>query len=205
MKKIVIMLGIPGSGKGTQAQILEEKFAFKHISTGDLLRNIKDNHKKKLETEFQEMLENMKKGILVSDELIYKLAFPEVKKILDKNKGVVLDGAIRTLEQAKNYNKFFKELNIDKKDIAIIEIHISDILSKKRLESRALIAVKNGQKVREDDAEKVISERIKKQGNKFIKPLLDFYQKNNKKNLFIIDGKKTIKAIAKEIEKIIIS
>lgn len=205
MKKIVIMLGIPGSGKGTQAQILEEKFAFKHISTGDLLRNIKDNHKKKLETEFQEMLESMKKGILVSDELIYKLAFPEVKKILDKNKGVVLDGAIRTLEQAKSYNSFFKELNIDKKDIAIIEIHISDILSKKRLKSRALIAVKNGQKVREDDAEKVISERIKKQGNKFIKPLLDFYQKNNKKNLFIIDGKKTIEEIAKEIEKIIIS
>lgn len=204
MKKVVIMLGIPGSGKGTQAEILKNKFNYTHLSTGDLLRNLEQKDQKKIDLEFQEMLVKMKQGVLVSDELIYKLAFPEITKTFKKNKGVVLDGAIRTLDQAKSYDKFFKDLKLNKKEIAIIEIHISDILSKKRLKSRAILATKNGHKVREDDADKVIEERVKKQGNKFIRPLLEFYIKNNQKNLFIIDGKKTIEKIAEEIEKIIL-
>lgn len=204
MKKVVIMLGIPGSGKGTQAEILKNKFSYIHLSTGDLLRNLEQKDQKKIDLEFQEMLVKMKQGVLVSDELIYKLAFPEITKTFKKNKGVVLDGAIRTLDQAKSYDKFFKDLKLNKKEIAIIEIHISDILSKKRLKSRAILATKNGHKVREDDADKVIEERVKKQGNKFIRPLLEFYIKNNQKNLFIIDGKKTIEKIAEEIEKIIL-
>ncbi|MFA5211181.1 MAG: nucleoside monophosphate kinase [Patescibacteria group bacterium] len=202
MKKIIILLGIPGSGKGTQASILKEKYNFVHLSTGDLLRAL-EKEEKTLSKEKTEILMKMKQGILIEDKYIYKLAFPEIKKQLKKSQKVILDGAIRTIEQAKSYDQFFKELKIKKNEIAIIEIHISDLLSLKRLRGRAKAAVSEGLKTRADDEEAVIIERVKKQGNKFLRPLLEYYKKTNNKNLFILNGKKTIEKIAIDIAQLV--
>ena len=66
-------MGAPGSGKGTQAKKIAEKYNYGHISTGDLLRALAENPE--APEEDKKMLEDMKAGKLVSDELIYKLAF----------------------------------------------------------------------------------------------------------------------------------
>ena len=73
MKHILIFLGPPGCGKGTQAKKIATKYNYGHISTGDLLRALaNDPHG---DAEDKKLLEEMKAGKLVSDDLIYKLAF----------------------------------------------------------------------------------------------------------------------------------
>ena len=83
MKKIIILMGVPGSGKGTQARILKQKFNYGHISTGDLLRALDADPNG--DPEDKKMLADMKAGKLVSDSLIYKLAFQEIEKYFDGN------------------------------------------------------------------------------------------------------------------------
>ena len=79
MKKIIILLGVPGSGKGTQAKRLAARSGFAHISTGELLRALEADTS--ADSHDRQKLADMKAGKLVPDELIYKLAFREIKKI----------------------------------------------------------------------------------------------------------------------------
>ena len=95
MKKIIIFLGAPGSGKGTQAKNLAKKYGYFHLSTGDLLRALEK--KSKLTVEEEKNLEKIKEGSLVPDAFIYKLAFAVLGPLFKSRQGVVLDGAIRTL------------------------------------------------------------------------------------------------------------
>ena len=103
MKRIIILMGVPGSGKGTQARKLVQKYNYGHISTGDLLRAL-DNDEN-ADKQDKQKLADMKAGKLVADDLIYKLAFAEMDKYLDAGQGVILDGAIRNVEQAKKYQE----------------------------------------------------------------------------------------------------
>ncbi len=91
----IIMLGAPGAGKGTQAQMIAEKFNIPHISTGDIFRaNIKNG------TELgKKAKEFMDKGQLVPDELTVELLLDRVAKE-DCKDGYVLDGFPRTIPQA---------------------------------------------------------------------------------------------------------
>ena len=99
-------MGVPGSGKGTQAKKIAQKYGYGHISTGDLLRALDADANGNPED--KQKLAEMKSGKLVSDDLIYKLAFQEMDKYLDAGQGVVLDGAIRNVEQAKKYQELAK-------------------------------------------------------------------------------------------------
>ncbi|MEK7084174.1 MAG: nucleoside monophosphate kinase, partial [Patescibacteria group bacterium] len=123
MKKIIILLGIPGSGKGTQAKKIADRYGYGHVSTGDLLRalDVKEGHSASEEIE----LKKMKSGGIVSDELIFRLAFQAVQGFFDQGKGVVLDGAIRNENQASRYQNFFEDHGMADAVIAI-ELHISD-------------------------------------------------------------------------------
>jgi len=207
MKKIIILLGVPGSGKGTQARKLVQRFGFAHISTGDLLRalDIDPNGDK----EDRAKLAEMKAGKLVADNLIYKLAFTEIKKNLDLGKSVVLDGAIRTVEQAKKYEEFFVSLGL-RNEILVIEIKLSDETSYSRLTKRKVCpkcgfilpyspennltidCPECGDKliIRKDDNPETIKKRIREQGNVAIKPILDYYKE--KGLLVAVDGEKHI-------------
>ncbi len=90
----VILIGPPGSGKGTQAFIISEKFNLEHISTGDLFRNA-INNETALGLEVKDVL---KRGEFVSDDLTFSIV---EEAINSTDKDVMLDGYPRTVNQAK--------------------------------------------------------------------------------------------------------
>ncbi len=194
MKKIIILLGVPGSGKGTQAKKIAERYGYAHISTGDLLRGLEKDAE--APTEDKQKLADMKAGKLVADDLIYKLAFREIKKNFEAGKGVVLDGAIRSVEQAKAYQKFFEELNVAD-DALALEIHIADEIVMQRLQIR----VEMFGKQRPDDDQAVMSERLKQQGNAALKPILEYYESLG--ILRRVDGEPAIEEVEESVKKMV--
>ncbi|MFH1789594.1 MAG: nucleoside monophosphate kinase [bacterium] len=219
MKKIIIMIGSPGSGKGTQAKKIAEKYNYGHISTGDLLRALQANGNAN-EKQKKALLE-MKQGKLVPDWLIYDLAFQEMDKIFNEGRGVVLDGAVRNIEQAKKYQQHIKEIKMESELIAL-EVSLSDEesfnrLTKRRvceqckelipwLESTKELATcpkcNNNLVERQDDSEDIIRRRIEKQGNNAMIEILNYYRQLGV--LKKVDGSKTIDEVELLIEKILL-
>ncbi len=193
MKKIIILLGVPGSGKGTQAKQISELYGYVHLSTGDLLRALDvDPDADPLD---KAKLAEMKAGKLVSNDLIYKLAFQKIESALGNNQGVVLDGAIRSVDQAEAYQAFFAEHDLSDNVIAI-EIAIPDEEIMRRLEAR----VSSGAS-RADDTPEVMQKRIAEQGNTVLQPIAHYYDKLGV--LARVDGRKSIPEVRNDIEKIL--
>ncbi len=209
-------MGVPGSGKGTQAKKIAQKHGYGHISTGDLLRTLDSDANG--DPEDKKALAEMKSGKLVSDELIYKLAFKEMDKYLDNGQGVVLDGAIRNVEQAKKYQEYFVNKNLQD-EVVVLEIKLSDETSFNRLTKRKLCKLcgyiipyspENEKKttcekcggelyVRSDDNPETARKRVAEQGNSAICPILDFYRALG--TLVSVDGEPPIEDVEKEIGK----
>ena len=118
---ILLFIGPQGSGKGTQARIISKKLNLAHISMGDLLREVKEPLKQKVDF-------YINKGNLVPNNLTIKIIKQRIKHP-DCKKGFILDGFPRNLKQAEIISKF---LDINK----VIEISISDNESVKRLTGR---------------------------------------------------------------------
>lgn len=194
MKQIIILLGIPGSGKGTQAQMLCDKLNYGHISTGDLLRAIDANPDAPAAD--KAMLANMKAGKLVPDDFIYRIAFDAIKQHLDNGQGVVLDGAIRNVAQAERYQAFFAGLGMES-DVIAIEIALDDATAVERIMSRA--ATTGG--ARADDKPEVIKERMEAQGNGAIAPIRDYYARLGV--LETVDGSKDVEGVKEEIDTLL--
>ncbi len=211
-------MGPPGSGKGTQAKKIAEKYNYRHISTGDLLRAL-DADKNALPEE-RTAMEQMKQGILVPDWLIYRLAFRAIDSALAAGRGVVLDGAIRNIPQAEEYQKYFKEHDLEKEVVAI-EVALSDEEAFERL-GRRRICCECGEIVRlasdatdpaacpkcggalvtrADDAEDVVRKRVLQQGNKAIKPIIEFY--TTRETFETVDGRQSIAEVEQAIETIL--
>jgi len=195
MKKILILLGIPGSGKGTQSKRIAEKYNYTHISTGDLLRALDKDENARLEDKAE--LAKMKAGENVSDELIYRLAFARISKSLEEGKGVVLDGAIRNIAQAKRYHEFFEELG-KTDEVRAIELRMRDDVSFDRLRSRLADGTGSG---RADDTEEVLRERLKSQGNDALQPISEYYE--NQSVLVVIDGEEPIESVEQALQDVL--
>jgi len=216
VKKIIIFLGPPGSGKGTQAKKIVEKFSYGHISTGDLLRSLQKQAD--VAPDEQEAMEAMKHGGLVPDWLIYRLAFKAIESNLQAGRGVVLDGAVRNVAQAEEYQKFFIQQGAEG-EVLTIEVAMPDEESFGRLAGRKMCATCgeivpkavaatgvcpkcDGNLVtRPDDSEDVVKHRIEVQGNAAIKPVRNYYQDLG---VYIsVDGMRPIEVVAGEIETIL--
>jgi adenylate kinase len=119
---VLIMLGPPGAGKGTQAKRVEEELRLPHISTGDLLRN----HVRRATELGRQAKEYMEKGQLVPDVLILDMLFERVSQ-KDCSTGYILDGFPRTIPQAKALQDRLKGhpepivVNLDLSDAKVIE------------------------------------------------------------------------------------
>lgn len=103
---IIIMLGAPGTGKGTVAGILQENIGIKQVSTGDIFRkNMQEG------TELGKLAEKyISKGNLVPDDITIQIIKDRLEQ-KDVEKGVILDGFPRTIEQAEALDKILKEKN----------------------------------------------------------------------------------------------
>ncbi|MGD9592855.1 MAG: adenylate kinase [Candidatus Berkiella sp.] len=121
----IILIGPPGSGKGTQAQYIMERFEIPQISTGDMLRK-GTNDKSALGIQIKQIMES---GGLVPDDVIIKLVQNRIKDS-DCAKGFLLDGFPRTVKQAEAL--VLAGIQIDK----IVEIEVPDDVIVERLSGR---------------------------------------------------------------------
>lgn len=128
-QKNLIFIGAPGAGKGTIANVLLAKYPLAHISTGDLLRNEIKN-----DTSLgRQAAEIMKAGKLVPDDLVTGMVRSRLAQS-DCQKGFILDGFPRTLNQADLLGKVLKELNNQLS--RVIYLKVSDDILLQRLTAR---------------------------------------------------------------------
>jgi adenylate kinase len=186
----IILLGPPGAGKGTQAEVLRETFSIPHISTGNMLREAVEE-----ETDLGlEAKALMDAGILVSDEVIVGLVEDRISKE-DCNNGFLFDGFPRTIPQAQALVD--RDINID----YVVEIHVPDEDIIERMSGRRMHQgsgrnyhiVYNPPKIdgkddltgedliqREDDKPETVKDRLKVYENQ-TSPLISFYSEMSEK------------------------
>lgn len=185
--KNIVLFGPPGAGKGTQAEVLKQKYELVHISTGDVFRyNIKNA------TELGTLAKSyMDKGHLVPDEVTIDMLNAEVEKNADAN-GFIFDGFPRTPAQADALDK----LMVDKKSQinAMVALEVDDEVLVKRLLERGKTSG------RADDADEgVIRNRIKVYYTETA-ILKEFYLAQDK--YFGVDGVGSIEAITERLSKV---
>ncbi|MBG3867365.1 adenylate kinase [Staphylococcus epidermidis] len=206
----IILMGLPGAGKGTQASEIVKKFPIPHISTGDMFRKaIKD------ETDLgKEAKSYMDRGELVPDEVTVGIVKERISED-DAKKGFLLDGFPRTIDQAESLSQIMSEL--DREIDAVINIEVLEEELMNRLTGRRICEkcgttyhlVFNPPKVdgicdidggklyqREDDNPETVSNRLSV-NVKQSKPILEYY--NNKGVLKNIDGSKDIDEVTNDV------
>lgn len=165
--EIVVLVGPPGSGKGTLAKSLVEEYEFQHISTGDLIRNSEDEELKKI----------ISKGEMVPDDKMIEILESKINN-LDLEKNIVLDGYPRNLEQAKQLDKMLGKMGVGLSHAIFINIGREEAI--KRIQKRS--ETEN----RSDDSDfDVINKRFDEYLEKTF-PLVDLYKKSRK--LIEVDG-----------------
>ncbi|HKL46482.1 MAG TPA: adenylate kinase [Roseovarius sp.] len=173
----IILLGPPGAGKGTQAQMLVESRDMIQLSTGDMLRAAKDSG-----TEMGRIVADvMARGDLVTDEIVIGLIREKLQG--DKRGGFIFDGFPRTLAQADALAALLEEQGetLD----AVVEMRVDDETLVKRIVGRAAEAAAAGQPVRADDNEDSVRHRLMEYYKKTA-PLIGYY--HAKGQLASVDG-----------------
>lgn len=195
----IIMLGAPGSGKGTIGTEICDEFNLVHVATGDIFREEMKN-----QTELGKKAEEyISQGKLVPDEVTVGM----VKSKLDKLENVLLDGFPRTIDQAKALEEYLKEKG--KEITAVIDLEVPDKDIIKRTSSRVICSNKecgasyntifmppkvegicdrcgSALTKRKDDNPETIKERLDVY-HKNTEPLINFYKEENKLETIDID------------------
>ena len=211
----LILMGLPGAGKGTQAERIVDTYAIPHISTGDMFRAAMKNETA-LGLEAKSYID---KGALVPDDVTNGIVKERLAEP-DTEKGFLLDGFPRTLEQAEALSEMLKDLN--KKIDAVIDIHVEEAVLVERLAGRFMCRncgatyhkVFNPTTVedtcdrcgghefyqREDDKPETVKNRLAV-NIKSSAPILAYYKEQNL--LHTIDGNREIDTVFSDVKKII--
>jgi len=190
MKKIVL-LGPPGSGKGTQSKFLVEKFGFIQISTGDLLR---DQVQKKDSSMGKQIKEIMESGELVPDKIVIQLIIDKIN--LYKEKNIIFDGFPRNINQAKVLGESLEKISVSLDKAIFIDVDYE--ILKERIISR--INESGVENKRSDDNIETLVKRIDVYKKNTL-PIVEFYR--NKGILTEINGMLKIEEVSQQILKII--
>ena len=184
----IVIFGKPGSGKGTQADFLKNKYNLYHISTGDLFRKNITNETK-LGVKAKSYLDN---GDLVPDFITIKMLENEVLSNKDV-KGYIFDGFPRTLNQAESLDSFLISINL--KINATIALEVSE----DELISRLLERGKTTNRSDDQDIDK-IKNRFNEYNNK-TSILINFYENQGK--FFSVEGKGTVDDITSRLYELV--
>lgn len=183
----IVIFGAPGSGKGTQSELIIKEYGLDHISTGDVLRSeIKEN------TALGKVAKDyIDKGQLVPDELIVNMLAGVLDK-LKNSRGVIFDGFPRTIPQAESLKKMLNERGTDV--TVMLDLHVNEDELIHRLIERGKISG------RSDDNLETIKSRLEVYHTQTA-PLAEFYKKEG--SHVTIDGMGTIEEIFERIMKAI--
>ena len=177
---ILVLLGAPGSGKGTLAKKMRDKFGFQIVSTGELIRNSNDPKLKKI----------IEKGEFVPDDLMLDILEESIED-MDPSKGIIIDGYPRTLDQAEDLDSLLGKMGLGLNHA--IFLGITTDKAKERIEKRA------SKENRSDDADpEVIDKRFEEFKEKTL-PIAGFYQKSRK--LITVDSDKSEKDVYLQVKK----
>ena len=214
----LLIMGLPGAGKGTQAAKIVEEFHVAHISTGDMFRAAMAN-----QTEMGVLAKSyIDKGELVPDEVTNGIVKERLAQDDIKETGFLLDGYPRTIEQAHALDQTLSDLGITLEGVINIEVNPESLLE--RLSGRFICRtcgatyhkVFNPTKVegtcdncqghdfyqREDDKSEKVAYRINLQMES-IRPILDYYEERGL--LHRVDGQQAIDKVYEDIRQILSS
>lgn len=172
---MILLYGAAGSGKSTQAEVLAEKYGWKHVSPGELLR-------KEAETDAA-LRETLESGHMVPGGRVNDLIFKSVDPVGGGH--IIVDGYPREIEEAENLTERYSPSMI----AAIVILDLSEEESIKRLKLRG----------RTDDTDEAIRKRLDIYKNE-MRPIVDFFAENNVPILHI-NGEQTIEDVSKDVEK----
>jgi adenylate kinase len=209
MSKIIVLMGAPGAGKGTQARLIQERLGVPQISTGDMLRALR---------EAEDIHSTQASGMLVSDDVVIGVVRERTARD-DCRNGYILDGFPRTLTQAKMLEDIVVE---QRKDIVAIVVDVPVDVLAKRITGRRICPVCGeiyniyfkppktdetcdlhpGVKlmIRPDDSEEKIRVRYQTYETETAR-LIDYYENSNR--LYRVDGEQATERIYREIEPIV--
>jgi len=204
--EVIILLGGPASGKGTQAKVLAKRIGYTYFGTGDLLRAEVEKG-----TEVgKKIAELMSAGELVPDSMTDLLVLARLNEL--KNDGIVLDGYPRNLDQAATLQSVFPEEKFLVLNIAVSADELLKRMSSRRICDKCgkIITAKNDEKIcdacggnfiqRADDSPEILQKRIATYEER-TEPIIDYYKE--KGLVSDINGQPPIEEVTKEIEKVI--
>ena len=189
----LILLGPPGSGKGTQAQRLVQRHGIVQLSTGEMLRAaVAAGTPVGLKAK-----EIMAVGGLVPDDVVVGIISDRIDQP-DAKKGFILDGFPRTVPQAEALDELLKKKHM--KLDAVIELRVNESALLQRVETRAAETRARGEEVRVDDTPEVLIKRLASY-RQLTEPLIHYYSERRK--LLTVDGMMTIEHVTREINRIL--
>ena len=176
----IIICGAPGCGKGTQSDLIVEKYGLKHLSTGDLLRS-EIAEKSELGKEAESYIS---KGNLVPDKMIFDILSKAIEEQTRNSKGIILDGFPRNVAQAESLENLMTKLNKETTLLLDLQVDNDELITRllKRGETSG----------RCDDNLETIKKRLEVYESKTA-PVSDFYK--NKKKYAAINGMGTVDEI----------
>jgi adenylate kinase len=189
----LILLGPPGSGKGTQAQRLVQRHGIVQLSTGEMLRAaVAAQTPVGLKAK-----DIMASGGLVPDDIVIGIISDRLDQP-DAAKGFILDGFPRTVPQAQALDELLKKKHM--KLDAVIELRVNESALLQRVESRVAEMRARGEEVRIDDTQEVLTKRLASYRSQ-TEPLIHYYSERRK--LLTVDGMMTIEHVTREINRIL--
>ncbi|KRR27171.1 adenylate kinase [Bradyrhizobium retamae] len=189
----LILLGPPGSGKGTQAQRLVQRHGIVQLSTGEMLRAAVAAETP-VGLKAKDLMAN---GQLVPDDVVVGIISDRIDQP-DAAKGFVLDGFPRTVPQAEALDELLKKkhLRLD----AVVELRVNESALLQRVETRVAEMLARGEEVRVDDTPEVLTKRLAAYRSQ-TEPLIHYYSERRK--LATVDGMMTIEQVTREVNRIL--
>jgi adenylate kinase len=189
----LILLGPPGSGKGTQAQRLVQRYGIIQLSTGEMLRAaVAAQTPVGLKAR-----DIMASGGLVPDEIVVGIISDRLDQP-DAAKGFILDGFPRTVPQAEALDELLKKKHM--KLDTVIELRVNESALLQRVETRAAEMRARGEEIRVDDTPEVLTKRLASYRS-LTEPLIHYYSERRK--LLTVDGMMAIEHVTLEINRIL--
>src|SRR5438128_12597345 len=189
----LILLGPPGSGKGTQAQRLVQRYGIVQLWAGEMLRAaVAAQTAVGLKAK-----DIMAGGGLVPDDIVIGIISDRLDQP-DAAKGFILDGFPRTVPQAEALDQLLKKKHM--KLDAVIELRVNESALLQRVESRVAEMRARGGEVRIDDTPEVLTKRLASYRSQ-TEPLIHYYSERRK--LLTVDGMMTIEHVTREINRIL--